>query len=235
MTFKLLPSSDAARLAAMPLDYEWDTLIGNGFTAAMGETSPRLVDALEAIDRHGAADMALGAAEWCIARVQTHVPIEDGLWRLQSAWAATVDPHYSTLAEVPTQDVAPDDVWTLPEWWVRRHLTGFLMELEEGWTARVRQCALGNILVAEHLCGRDPAFVPWLTNMLRTKTASSPRRADDLDYTSRDLSPPTEQELTTPSREDRLADLDPATNPYLRSAADMAALGFVGTPYPQRP
>jgi hypothetical protein len=31
------------------------------------------------------------------------------------------------------------------------------------------------------------------------------------------------------------ATVDPATHPYLRSAADMAALGFVGDPYLRHP
>ena len=232
MTFKTLSSGDAARIAAMSLDYEWDSTIGNGFTAASDDAHPRLSDALEAVDIHGAADLVLGAAEWCVARVQANMPVEDGRWRLQSAWAATVDPRYSTLAISPPIKVAPDDVWTRPEWWVRRSLEDFIGCLEEGWTSKVRQMALGTTLLAEHLCGRDAAFGPWLANTLRAKTASSPRHADDLDYTSRDLSPPTPQELTSPTREERLAGLDPAINPYLRSAADMAALGFIGNPYP---
>lgn len=235
MTFKTLSSGDAARIAALPLDYEWDSTIGNGFVAATDETHPRLAAALEALNIHGAADLALGAAEWCIARVQDSMPAEDGRSRLQSAWAATVDRRYSRLAGSPPRDVAPDDVWTLPEWRVRRSLMSFVGFLEEGWTSKVRQTALGMVLLAEHVCGRDAAFGPWLTNMLRTKTASSPRHADDRDYTSSDLSLPTSQELTAPSREERLADLDPATNPYLRSAADMAALGFVGNPYQRHP
>jgi hypothetical protein len=235
MTTKTLSSSDAARISAVPLDYEWDTTIGNGFLAASDEGHPRLAEALEAVDIHGAADLVVGAAEWCIARVQANMPVEDSRLRLQSAWAATVDPRYSTLAGSPPVEVGPDNVWTLPDWWVRRGLMGFIGYLEKGRSSKVRQMALGTILVAEHICGRDAAFGPWLASMLRAKTASSPRHADDIDYTSRDLSPPTHQELTAPSREERLAGLDPATNPYLRSAADMAALGFVGNPYPQHP
>ncbi len=42
---------------------------------------------------------------------------------------------------------------------------------------------------------------------------------------------PTPAELVAPSRQARLEGLNPATNPYLRSAADMAALGFTGEPY----
>ena len=232
MTFKTLSSGDAARISALALDYEWDTTIGNGFLAATDEGHPRLADALEALDIHGAADLVVSAAEWCFARVQANVPTADGRWRLESAWAATVDPRYSTLAAAPAHDVAPDDAWTLPEWWVRSRLEDFVGYLEVGRTSKVRQVALGMSLLAEYLCGRDAAFGPWLVNMLRTKTASSPRHADDIDYTSRDLSPPTPQQLTLPSREERLAGLDPATNPYLRSAADMAALGFIGDPYP---
>lgn len=232
MTFKTISSEDAARIAATPLDYEWDTLIGNGFWAASDESSPRLLDALETLDIHGAADVFLGAVEWCIARVQANMPTEDARLRLQSAWAATVDPRYSKLVGSEQPEVAPDSVWTLPDWQVRQRLEDFVRVLEKGRTSKVRQHGLGTVLIAEHVCGRDAAFGPWLTNILRTKQASSPRRADDADYTSRDLSQATPQQLTSPSREERLADLDPAANPYLRSAADMIALGFVGDPYP---
>lgn len=232
MTFKTLSSDDAARISAIPLDYEWDNWIGNGFWAATDDEHPRLAAALEALDIHGAADLFLGAAEWCVARVQANMPTEDARWRLQSAWAATVDPRYSTLAGAKLNEVAPADLWTRPERQVRRRMEDFAGLMQEGTTSKVRQEALGTILLAEHLCGRDAGFGPWLANMLRTKTSSSPRHADDVDYTAEDKSPATPEELTAPSREERLADLDPAANPYLRSAADMVALGFVGNPYP---
>lgn len=84
--------------------------------------------------------------------------------------------------------------------------------LEGGDTAKVRGTALGTLMMADHLCGRDAAFGPWLTATLQAKRASS-RIA------------PTPQELTAPSLAERFANLDPANKPYLRSAADMAALG----------
>jgi hypothetical protein len=235
MTYKTLSSQDAARIAAAPLDYEWDSTIGNGFLAASYEEHPRLAEAIEALSIHGAADLVASAAEWCLARAQAHVPTTDGTFRLQSAWAATVDPRYSNLGSSELIDVAPDDVWSLPEYRARDFLEIFVGYLEEGRTAKVRQTALGLTLLAEHLCGRDAVFGPWLRTTLRAKTAASPRHADDLDYTYTDLSAPTPQELTAPSLAERLAGLDPVTNPYLRSAADMSALGFVGDPYPAHP
>lgn len=235
MTFKTLSKDDTARVAAVPLDYEWDSTIGNGFLAASDEEHPRLADAIEALNIHGAADLVIGGIEWCLARTQAHVQAADGQLRLQAAWAGTVDLRYSALSEMPTDDLTVEDFWTRPELRARDFLEYMTSYMAQGRTAKVRQCALGAVLLAEHLCGRDLAFGPWLVNMLRTKTASSPRRPDDIDFNSRDRSLPEPQELTAPTREERLAGLDPATNPYLRSAADMAALGFVGDPYPQLP
>lgn len=231
MTFKTLTSAQAAHLASLPLDYEWDNVIANGFIAASDETNPRLAEALEALNIHGAADLYLGAAERIVARVQHHMPVEDSLLRLQSAWAATVDPRYSTLAGAAPSKVAPDDAWTLPEWRVRRAIGGVVESLEEGATSTVRRFALGTILMAEHVCGRDPAFNAWLIEALKAKAQSSPRRADDLDYTFQDTQPATPAELVAPSREERLEGLNPAAHPYLRSAAEMSALGFTGEPY----
>lgn len=232
MAFKTISTADASRVGALPVDYEWDTLIGNTFVAAREDSNPRLSQALEALNIYGAADVYLGAAEWCLARVQQNMPAEDGRLRLEAAWAATVDIRYCQVGEIAPIEVGPDDIWNLPEWRLRRSLTGYIGYLAQGRTAKLRQVALGMILMAEHICGRDPAIGPWLADMLRKKMASSPRRADDVDHKSRDTSPPTAQELTEPSRDKRLAGLDPTTNPYLRSAVDMAALGFVGNPYP---
>ena len=53
MNFRTLSTSDAARIATLPLDYEWDATIGNGFLAASDETHPRLAQAIEALDIHG--------------------------------------------------------------------------------------------------------------------------------------------------------------------------------------
>lgn len=235
MTYKTLSRDVAARLAAMPIDYEWDATIGNGFIAASEEDQPRLAEAIETVNIHGAADLVVGAIEWCLARAEAHVPAADGQLRLQAAWAATVDPRYSTLGGADPDKVAPDDLWTRPERRARAFLRNLVGFLEEGDTAKVRGTALGAIMMAEHLCGRDAAFGPWLTATLQAKRASSPRRADDVDYTSTDLSASTPQELTAPGLAERLAALNPASNPYLRSAADIFGLGFAGDPYPQRP
>lgn len=231
MQFKTLTPDEALQLAGLPLDYEWSTLIGNGFIAASDDSHPQLADALEALNIYGAADLYLAAAERIVARVQHHMPVEDGLLRLQSAWAATVDPRYSTLADADPSKVAPDDAWTLPEWRVRRAIGGVVESLEAGETSMVRRFALGTLLMAEHVCGRDPAFRAWWAGAPQAKAQSSPRRADDRDYTFHDTQPPTPAELVAPSRQARLEGLNPATNPYLRSAADMAALGFTGEPY----
>jgi hypothetical protein len=145
MTYKTLSKDVAARLAAMPIDYEWDATIGNGFIAASEEDQPRLAGAIETVNIHGAADLVVGAIEWCLARVEAHVPAADGQLRLQAAWAATVDPRYSTLGGADPDKVAPDDLWTRPERRARAFLRNLVGFLEEGDTAKVRGTALGTI------------------------------------------------------------------------------------------
>lgn len=103
MDFKTISAEDAARLADIPLDYEWNMLINNHVCAAGFETDQREIEfimALEELNIHGAADVAVSGAEWCMARLHKHVRWEDGRRRLQSAWAATVDPRYSMLGEL---------------------------------------------------------------------------------------------------------------------------------------
>lgn len=136
--------------------------------------------------------------------------------------------------EYTTEYVAPKCVRTVPEWHARCRLEHLVTHLSEGDTAKVRQSALGTTLMAEYLCGRNAAFKPWLKNMLEAKIKSSPRHEDDRDYTAEDTSLASPQELTLPSREERLADLDPKVNPYLRPIDEMVELGFEGKPYPAK-
>jgi hypothetical protein len=57
------------------------------------------------------------------------MPTEDGRWRLQSAWAATVDPRYSTLASSdPTKPGS-----TRPKWNTSRESLGAIEAT--GWPA----------------------------------------------------------------------------------------------------
>ena len=138
------------------------------------------------------------------------------------------------LAEYETEKLEPFDSWGKPDYRARTQLEDFMGHLGEGETCKVRQVALGTLILAEHLCGRDPAWHVWFKNIFETKTKTSPRLPDDHDYTAEDYSLPKTQELTEPSREERLANgsLDPESNPYLRPADEMAKLGFVGDPYP---
>ncbi|MBB3196755.1 hypothetical protein [Roseateles terrae] len=228
--FKTVDPVVSARLGALPLDYEWDSVISNGFIAASDEDHPRLADAIEALNIHGAADLAIAAVEWCMARTQAHVPPQDGLWRLQSAWAATVDPHFSTLAGSELNRVAEDDLWTRPERRARGTLEELCEVLTRGRTAKVRQTALGAVLMAEHLCGRDPAFAPWLAGYLALKTGTCPREADDKDYTHVDTTLTSDSMLTAPDRAERLDGLSVSGNPYLGASGAVPAIAGAGQP-----
>lgn len=232
MNFKTLSTPDVTRLAALPLDHEWENFIANGFLEASEEENPRLWNALEPINLHGLADVVVTAAERCVARLSAHVNTHDAMLRLQSAWAATVDQRYSVLSQANPTPQVPDDLWTRPEWFVRAMLHYLHFFLERGRTLKVRQLAVTALLTAEHLCGRDRDFDRWVKDLLQLKTQTSLRRSDEVDSKSRDDSLATDTELTAPDRADRLAGLDPTTNPYLTSVAAVAAQGWGGSADP---
>lgn len=235
MNFKTLSTSDVTRLAALPLDHEWENVIADGFLAASDEEHPRLWNALDPVNIHGLSDVVVAAVERCVARLSAHVNMDDAMLRLQSAWAATVDQRYSHLSQANPTPPAQGDVWTRPEWFLRAMLHYLHFFLERGRTVKVRQLAVTALLTAEHLCGRDVDFDRWLKDLLQTKTRTSPRRSDEVDSKSKDDTLATAAELTAPDRADRLAGLDPATNPYLTAAAAMAAQGSGGSPDPSMP
>ncbi|SEL89598.1 hypothetical protein SAMN05216359_12236 [Roseateles sp. YR242] len=235
MNFKTLSTNEISRLAGLPLDHEWENVIADGFLVASDEEHPSLWNVVDPINIHGLSDIVIASVELCMARLSAHVAADDGLLRLQSAWAATVDQRYSHLSDANPSPPTQGDLWTRPEWFVRAILHYLHFFLERGRTAKVRQLAVTALLTAEHLCGRDVEFDRWLKDLLQTKRQSSPRRSDEVDNKSRDDSFATPAELTGPDRADRLAGLDPTQNPYLKSAAAMAAQGFTGSPYPATP
>lgn len=226
MNFKTLSPPDVARLAAIPLDYEWENVIANGFLAAADDEHSRLWEVLDGLNIHGLSDVVVAAAERCVARLSAHVDTDDAMLRLQSAWAATVDQRYSSLSQANPPSPAEGDAWTSAEWFVRAMLHYLHFFLERGRTMKVRQLGVTALLTAEHLCGRDADFDRWLNDLLQTRARTSPRRSDDVDSQSKDNTLATAAELTAPDRADRLAGLDPATNPYLTAAAQ----GSGGTP-----
>ena len=92
-------------------------------------------------------------------------------------------------------------------------------------------------MLVEHIAGRHQAFDPWLAESLRRCHEHWPASEEPVEKEK-----PVPRELFEPSfvwSEDAVQEalqrfvqtLDPAANPYLRSADAMLADGFDGQPY----
>lgn len=95
----------------------------------------------------------------------------------------------------------------------------------------------GHIMLMDHILGRHSVWSAWLPATLRE--AHARYAAQDIAIEDQFPVPPDffapgfawSEEAVKASQAHLLASLDPARNPYLRSAADMQALGFVGESY----
>ena len=92
-------------------------------------------------------------------------------------------------------------------------------------------------MLVDHIAGRHEAFEPWLSESLRRCHEHFPASEDPVEEQR-----PVPREFFEPSfiwSEDLVVEalkcfvqtLDPTGNPYLRSAEEMLAAGFDGSPY----
>ena len=184
------------------------------------------------------ASYALGiaSAEWVAARLDGHTDVLDLRLRIEAAWASTVDWRYANLPMPDPLDAAAPRVVASPVRLSKKLLT-HSHELYPTGDSIVFSHAQGQIMLVEHIAGRSPAFAAWLATALRTAALHFPKVDEPID-----AQPAVPREMFEPgfvwsdaavevSQRALIASIDPATNPYLRPAAEMRSLGFVGVPY----
>ena len=239
---KLPAYLDALNLAALPIDYEWDNIIFNTFWACNDEDNPRLVEAMLLSSLKAAYALGIASAEWVAARLDGHTDVIDLKLRIEAAWASTVDWRYANLPMPEPLEASAPRVVASPVRLSKKLLAHSHEQYATG-DFRLFSHAQGQIMLVDHIAGRAPAFAPWLAAALRTAALhypvhpAHPEKEDPVD-----AQPAVPREMFEPgfvwsdaavevSQRALVASITPATNPYLRPAAEMRSLGFAGVPY----
>lgn len=222
-------------LSAMPVDYEWNTVLFDTFWSVNDEDNPRLANALQLISGRAAFALGIACCEWIVARVEGHVDTRDALLRIEAAWAAVVDPRYAMLPVPPESPSSDIEQFTDPLWLVLKQIA----YAHERWddAAEVSSTTQGLAMLVDHIAGRHPAFEPWLANSLRLchehypasdappeKEAPVPQELFNPDFTW-------SEDAASSALKHFLQALNPTMNLYLRSPEQMLATGFKGMPY----
>lgn len=226
----------ALKLSAMPLDYEWDTDFFNTFWAVTYEDNPRLANALRLLSTKGAFALGVACSEWVVARVKEHTDTSDAHLRIESAWAASIDPRYSTLPTPPPSPPSAPRQFASPLRLAMK-LIAYAHERYASDGEAVHGSTMGLAMLVDHIAGRHPAYGPWLAESLRRCHEHYP--AADIPVEDEAPVPPElfhtdfiwNEEAVSSAMQRLLQTLDPAENPYLRSPEEMVAAGFKGVPY----
>jgi len=236
MAYQLPDYLKGLQLSALPVDYEWGNAIANDFWAAHDESSPRLAAAINPVNGRAAFALGIACSEWVLARVEGHTDTTDASLRLEAAWAATADWRYANLPSPASNPPNAPKEFAGPLRLAMRLLVR-AHELYRDGSPDVNSRAQALAMEAEHIAGRHPAFETWLQESLRRCNQDYPDTGASIED-----QPPVPREFFEPAftfrdgiAEESLArfvgSLDPAANPYLRSAGEMRELGFKGAPY----
>lgn len=185
--------------------------------------------------------LTIAIAEWIVYRFEGLDPDPDPLLFLEAAWAANLDTRYAHDIEIDDAD------WGGP---VRGPLSMALTFVADALFAEeaddqpaMNPCWAARF--ARHVLPDTRSFDPWLdavVDRLVPLYPALPEAARDWFDPSRNLGPPVPPDVfdTTvpfdPARTDEhlarfLAMLDPRSNPFLCTPAEMRADGFAGRPY----
>lgn len=227
----------AAGIAGAPVRHKWSTPVSDALMYPDEDTQPRLAHAMETIGERAAFGLAMALAEWVAWRCHGLIDIADALARIEAGYAAVIDPRYAVLP-MPDEPFPKD----------RRELHGPLKQARmiisdahadlstdpdpvNGWAFRMA-------LLAKHVVPQQAALEAWLTAALKRTFARYPLRDEPLSTQAPvarafffDPDSVAGDDLMRRALDDFLAGLDPSANPYLRTAAQLHALGFAGTPY----
>ena len=232
-------------IAGAPVGYKWNNDVAMKLHAGRDQNI-RLYHAVD--DASFKAKMSLGVAiaEWNVWRFEGHLPIEDGLLRLEAAWACAIDPLYAKdlrFKLTPSVHEKADPVAGPFE--IALAALGVTYARFTKGSIHIAEPVVRQATLATHLIPGKNVFSDWLSAAVRKTVETFPRNATyDTDSELYDASHETpvpreffengfaySGEAATAALREFLRSLDPTRNPYLRSAEELRAEGFKGTPY----
>ena len=230
-------------IVGAPLKFKWNDHVAMDHLEV--DENPRLYRAVDECSFK--AKMAIDAllTEWILWRFEGHTQTGDGMLRTEAAWAAVIHPLYARSLNFDltegVHDVDP------PRGAVELTLVGLdraqLRNIEG--SIYLAEMVVNQAVLARYLAPNAKAFDAWMSDVVR-RTASVFPRGAPYDQTTEvyDASheKPVPRQFFDPlfqysdaavdqALRDFLKGLDPGANPYLRTANEMRAEGFPGTPY----
>ncbi|MEU0539834.1 hypothetical protein ABZ319_08175 [Nocardia sp. NPDC005978] len=232
-------------MSELALEFDWDEPIRNTLLDDDDERDLLLADQLGLLRDEAVFGLGIAAAEWVVARMGGHggdSDLADVRLRIEAMWALCAEPRYARLTDPPVyaDHAEPRSVEPL---WVCSTLLFWLYGSAVQGDELQGEC-MSLILLARRLMGPHREFARWLSDAIAQATLSYAVADDDPDDEDAQLVwKPVPPESFWPgfawttiedahARVDAfLSGLDPARNPYLRTADDMLTHGFAGTPY----
>ncbi|OWQ84452.1 hypothetical protein CDN99_24495 [Roseateles aquatilis] len=232
-------------LSALPFDFEWDRPIRNTLLDDDDERNIRLAGQLSELRDEATFGLGLACVQWVVARVDGVAPaqdVQDTMQRVEAMWALCADLRYASLTDPPLFAKISPPKAEEPLWVARTLLFWIFGSAIDG--DELQGEAMSTVLLARQVMGAHKGFSTWLSQALKKAKAHYAVEDDDADDEDSQLVwKPVPPEFFWPdfawtTTEDArarvdafLAGLDPSANPYLRSAQEMAKLGFEGQPY----
>jgi hypothetical protein len=188
-------------------------------------------------DLSRSATLAIGIAftEWTVWRLRPYSDFEAPLHVVEAAWAATIDIRYY---KIPT--IAQFQERKGPIDGVLRAAKDLIEQLLRAFNTPSKQNVPGETVypyfLARHVMPDKKPFDAWLKATLQRSQHLYPFNEHDI------TGPPVPRQAMDPTLNftteqtpqllaDYLQNLDPTTNPYLRTPDELLATGFNGTPY----
>jgi len=224
-----------------PLSFEWNDDIALDHLGSKDE-NPRLYRAIDECSFKAKVAINALVVEWILWRFVGQTEISDGLLRAEAAWAAVIHPLYARRLAFklnngrdPARGVVEMALAVLDRAQIRN---------TKG-SIHLAEMVVKEAMLARRVAPDTKAFDAWVSDVVR-RTVSVFPRSGPYDRTTEVYDAahekPVPRQFFDPSFQysgaavdqalrDFLKGLDPGANPYLRTADEIRAEGFPGTPY----
>lgn len=230
-----------------PIVFEWNDRLLSKF-AYERELNPRLSEALYEINYRANVSLAVSVFEWFVRRFEGIFDLDDAFFRLESAWACTINPHYLNLSAFKTYSFGQNTEGTGGDV-LTTGIDRIWKPLKEYAKASIGMpgVCVNLSLLTRHVMADSKAFDTWLESAMRKAASTFPREVASYDsesgvynFTLEKIVPrefffdPDFQysdESATQVLQEFLDSLEPEANPYLLSTDHMKQNGYTREPY----
>jgi hypothetical protein len=227
MSLKIPTYIQKSGIVSVPISYKWNSNIGLHYYAAK-DMNIRLYESIDASNFKAKMSIAVAVTEWIVWRFYGQVNLEDALFRVEAAWASSIDSNYiNDLSLKMTKDDNIDSIGGALE--LALCLLGEIDSRYANGNIFLAGRIVNQTMLARHLMPNKKVFNDWLslifqrTAKLFPRGAKYDRRIGTYDASHekpvpRDFFDPAFKYTETAAQEAVrafLQSLDPKQNPYL--------------------